>query len=257
MFYQDPQGQLDAIGSVRQSYYGHQERNALTPPPLAGKPPVYRRSVSAQESGANIRLNNLQTTQKSDFGGMYYNVPPELVSECEDATNSFDSSYMSSTSDTSDSLNSTFRSSSLAAEGFGDTVAQDFNSVNRHHCPRDRFPPYKSSPRTNEVVVGLAEELTGCKQENKRLTMEKSVLENKVISQQSVIKEISKENISLKKDLNKKQKTEGQDYENKIHKPMTTHVELNKLLKKTQTFGMSSEEKAKLHSEMQASLFLF
>lgn len=250
VFHQDLHGHFDSVDGVKQNCSDCNGRNTLTPPINCGRPPVYRRSVSAQENGSNSRLNNLHATGRNptNFAGMLYNVPPELVSESEDATNSFDSSYMSSTSDTSGSFNTSLDSSRVADEGCGATSRSHFTVRNQP----DRWSPYKSSAGTNEVVVGLAEELTGCKQENKRLNMDKTVLENKVISQQNVIKEISKENISLKKDLHERHTTENEEIENKMHEPMTTHVELNKLLKKTKSFGMSAEEKENLHRELQA-----
>ena len=227
------------------------------------KPPVYRRSISAHENSSRYGLNDLHVTGKDipckpSVIGMQRNVLPELISEPEGATNSFDSSYMSSTSDTTDSFNSDFTGSHIGFSGsaytspFSEIVqpcGQNFAEGNHSHC--------KGSSRTNEVVVGLAEELTECKHENNRLTMENKVLEKKVISQQKVIKDVSQENISLKKNLKEKEQTGSHGNEPVSGAGTTTHVELQRLLRKTKTFGMSVEEKEAVHKELQVYYFVF
>lgn len=261
VFYQETQGQLDCVDGV--GYKDDLVRNKINTAPPTGrrnvKPPVYRRSVSAQESSSS-RLNDLHETQardlyKTSFPGTVYNVMPEIsMEESEGASNSFDSSYMSSNSDASCSLDSDFTDNRVDTGSFtapqvpGRVYPHGFRFREENHENRN------SRSKTNEVVMGLAGELTGCKQENKRLITEKTVLENKVIGQQNVIKDITKENISLKKNLYDRNAAQPRDSETILAKPMTSHVELQKLLKKTKTFGISHKEKEAIHKELQVSL---
>ena len=227
------------------------ERNCLTPPNYSRniKPPVYRRSVSAYESSSKYGLDDMHVTgndipHKSSCSRMLRNVLPELISESDGTTNSFDSSYMSSTSDSTDSFNSDFNAGQVGFRNLYTPSAQPCGQSSEHGS--------QSSSRANEAIVGLAEELTECQHDNKRLTMENKVLENKVISQQSVIKDISQENRSLKKNLQEKQTgSEGQEPHSGA--VMTTHVELQRLLRKTKAFGMSMGEKEEVHTELQVN----
>ena len=233
------------------------KRNCQTPPNfnITSKPPVYRRSLSALESGPKYGVDGMQVTGKDDISynscgsKVLRNVLPELVSESEGTTNSFDSSYMSSTSDTTDSFNSEFNCGQIGLRNTNATLVQSYDQRNEHGSLYEST----SSSRRNEAIVGLAEELTECRNDNKRLTLKNEVLENKVINQQTVIKDISKENISLKKNLGEKQ-IGGEGHESHSVAAITTHVELQKLLRRTRAFGMSTEEKEAVHKELQVSI---
>ena len=182
VFYQENNGQFDSVDGVVKTCSQYNDRNIPAQPlnPAGVRQPVYRRSFSAQESSAYASPNNLHVIErdpyKTNFAGRLYNVPPELVNESEGASNSFDSSYMSSASDTSDSLNSTvttnFSNKCVTDEHIGNPVVQELNPSRNVYClngnRHDRVTAEESSSGSNDVIVGLAQELTGYKQENKK-----------------------------------------------------------------------------------------
>ena len=274
VFQQENDRQFDNLDSQVSMCSRYYDKDIPTAPPAGTglrPPPVNRRPVSAHENTGSTKLNDLhmieQDPYRTHFTEMLYNVPPEFGSESEGTTNSFDSSYMSSTSDTSDSLNSTLttgfrdrysRSQKNTRKTLEELNLKQLRNNSDVTChTHEEATCYGAGSSFNDVVVSLAQELSGCKQDNSRLTIEKTEVEKKVISQQDVIKVLGKENEALRRTLEEYVRNHSLGHNITTEKPITNYLELLKLLKETKTFGMSGDEKAKFHKDLQVRTDLY